>query len=65
MKSKLFASTALALVLSAGAAFAGPTATINQDGLNNDVYIEQAGAVLPIHPRQSPRVPPPARIMRR
>lgn len=45
MKSKLFASTALALVLSAGAAFAGPTATINQDGLNNDVYIEQAGAV--------------------
>ncbi len=47
MKSTLFASTALALVLSAGAAFAGPTATINQGGLNNDVYIKQAGAVHP------------------
>ena len=45
MKSTYLASTALALVLSTGVAFAGPTATTNQGGSNNDVYIEQAGTV--------------------
>lgn len=42
MKSKLFASTALALVLSAGAALAaGPKAEITDAGNANTSYIEQ------------------------
>ena len=45
MKSKLFASTALALVLSAGAAFAGPTATITDAGDSNVSTVTQNAGV--------------------
>ena len=45
MKSTLLASTALALVLSTGVAFAGPTATITDRGTSNLGTITQNAGV--------------------
>jgi hypothetical protein len=42
MKTTLLASTAIALVLTAGAAFAGPTATVIDSGTSNENIIDQS-----------------------
>ena len=44
MKSTLLASSALALVLSTGIAFAGPTATITDAGNDNNNVIDQSSS---------------------